>query len=209
MSAGKTCPGASEICSKICYAKKGYYSYTSVKQSYARNEQLRTFADWESKVIDEIKHNKVKTFRIHASGDFDSVNYILKWLRIVQSCPDTNFYAYTRSWAEPYMLDALLQLSAQANMQLWWSTDKSMPEPPRNARVKIAYVSVDSEDAPIYPVDLVFRHKPGKVPIKKMGVNNALVCPVENGVTYKIKMTCERCGFCFSKVRKESCVLVV
>lgn len=40
-----------------------------------------------------------KFVRIHASGDFYSFDYLLKWVRVAIWHPDTTFYCYTKSVA--------------------------------------------------------------------------------------------------------------
>ena len=45
----------------------------------------------------EIQKKKPTHIRIHDSGDFYSIKYLLKWVNIAMDNPDVIFYAYTKS----------------------------------------------------------------------------------------------------------------
>jgi hypothetical protein len=59
---------------------------------------------------------KVKTFRLHVSGDFYSATYTRKWLDIIKVFPGVQFYAYTRSFRVETIRPALEELRALQNM---------------------------------------------------------------------------------------------
>jgi hypothetical protein len=73
--------------------------------------------------------------RIHVSGDFWSTEYIDAWTQICAAFPQTQFWAYTRSWAVAALLNALERLRALGNAHLFASTDPTMPLPPKGWRV--------------------------------------------------------------------------
>jgi hypothetical protein len=135
--AGATCPGASPWCRELmpdgrprCYAEgKAYNRYSNLQQKYSTNPM-------------EFPKRFHPQARIHVSGDFDSVEYIDLWIQKIQDNPSTNFWAYTRSWNVPYLLPKLEELRALPNMQLFASTDVSMPTPPAHWRV--AYIVGDT-----------------------------------------------------------------
>jgi hypothetical protein len=179
------------------------YRMPSVKKSQQNNDDKRKEVDWESRTIAAINKSSTKVVRIHASGDFDTPEYVQAWIRIIQACPDTTFYAYTRSWNVPGMTSSLVALAQLSNMSLWFSADKSMPIPPMFDFTRIAYLSMDDNDQPQYAADLVFRFgKSGttsqKTVMKRMGRFKTLVCPVEQGQERKTDLTCEKCKICFS-----------
>ena len=80
-----TCPFAKE-CVKYCYAQKGNYTRKISKTD--------TFIPLMN---EEIKKKKATHVRIHDSGDFYSINYLLKWIQITNDNKDVIFYAYTKS----------------------------------------------------------------------------------------------------------------
>lgn len=85
------CPG--------CYATKGNYNYNSVKASLAIKTILaRECLDFVKRaIIAQIKAEEIKMVRIHASGDFFSLDYITVWHDIAIVCKDTVFWSYTKN----------------------------------------------------------------------------------------------------------------
>lgn len=146
------CPGASKVCAAVCYAKGYRFRAPTVRLGYQRNYLASLSPEFASDLIEQIlklqrKNRKaygdgyVQVVRMHVSGDFHSVLYVLKWLKVVQALPDVRFYAYTRSWTIPEVMPSLERLRALPNMQLFASVDESMPMPPEGWRV--AYMETD------------------------------------------------------------------
>ena len=84
------CPG--------CYAQKNRYAFGTVKEANARKTVLaRLYPDFVQRaIVAQIKADKVKTCRIHASGDFFSTDYIALWRNVIKACPDCTFWTYTK-----------------------------------------------------------------------------------------------------------------
>ena len=72
----------------------------------------------------------MRPFRLHVVGDFYSLAYIEKWRLIIKSCPDIQFYGYTRSWRDPELLPALEELRRFPNVQLHASLDWTHKDTP-------------------------------------------------------------------------------
>ena len=92
------CPGA-DTCKLICYASKGFYIMPSVKKAYETNyyySKQDNFIELIQKEIDS-KKKKITHIRIHSSGDFYNLDYLLKWLLIADNNPNIIFYCYTKS----------------------------------------------------------------------------------------------------------------
>ena len=81
-----------------CYATKGNYCYSSVKRALAiRTLTARLSLSWLARCITaQIIADKVKMCRIHASGDFDSFEYLMMWKSIVRRFPSVKFWTYTK-----------------------------------------------------------------------------------------------------------------
>jgi hypothetical protein len=126
--AGTTCPGASTECELFCYAKKGNFLRFGLQRKYGE-------------AILKLPGKLPNFVRIHASGDFDTIEYIEFWIDKAKKNPETKFWAYTRSWNVPELVDSLEVLRAQPNVQLFASVDPSMPNPPN---WRIAYVESDT-----------------------------------------------------------------
>jgi hypothetical protein len=90
-----TCPCAGE-CKAYCYAKKGFYNMPSVKKGLAK--RLKLTKDKVDFICSISTESKSKGFvRIHASGDFYSLEYLKCWTMIAACNPLTRFYCYTKS----------------------------------------------------------------------------------------------------------------
>ena len=102
-----TCPYATEMCKKRCFAKKNE-SFKNVRNSRGGN-LAETYKN--TFVVDMIKHfeyqlqrpktqNKLIICRIHTSGDFYSKEYFTKWVEIsdyFKGNKNIMFQAYTKS----------------------------------------------------------------------------------------------------------------
>lgn len=91
------CPFAL-LCVAYCYAQKGSYVWSNVEQAFEKRYQVTKHSNFIEYTISEIKRIKADFIRIHDSGDFYSPKYIQSWFQIIRSCPQTKFYAYTKSF---------------------------------------------------------------------------------------------------------------
>lgn len=98
----KTCPNAG-VCASGCFAKSGAYLFSNVAKKFEERFEATKSQDFEVLLqadLDLIKNRylgkKDILIRIHDSGDFYSQDYLMKWLDIMQSNPDIDFYAYTK-----------------------------------------------------------------------------------------------------------------
>lgn len=198
--AGKefTCVGASALCERVCYAKRGHYRWGTTSAAHRRNLQASRQADFVAWAVDTLRSKYTRVLRIHAAGDFYDHEYTRKWIAITQACPNVLFYAYTRSWSDDTILPELQRLSRGKNVRLWWSIDRQTGPAPLTAGVRRAYMAIDDADARTAPADadLVFRDDPRTV---MKSTNGVRVCPVENGVSTKIPITCSSCGICWKQ----------
>lgn len=102
-----TCPYATELCKKRCFAKKNE-NFDGVRKSREMNfeeSNKDTFAaDMIVTLEDFISKSKYKSkkifVRIHTSGDFYSCDYLKRWIQIADYFNGNNkilFQAYTKS----------------------------------------------------------------------------------------------------------------
>jgi Gene product 88 len=132
LPAGKaySCPGATSVCEKVCYAGKLEKVYKGVRNILVSNfEQLQS-TDLLGKIalLNEMidgfrkdceKRNAEKLFRIHWDGDFYDEEYTRAWQMTIRLNPDVQFWAYTRSdFAVPILIDI-------ENLALYFSTDSA------------------------------------------------------------------------------------
>ncbi len=91
-----------------CYACTGRYNMDNVKDCNALHTLItRSYIDFKKRaIIAQIKADHISIVRVHASGDFDSIEDVKAWLEISAACPDTFFYTYTkRPWQEIEVLN--------------------------------------------------------------------------------------------------------
>lgn len=134
-----TCPYATEMCKKKCFAKKNE-SFKSVRESRSRN-LAETYKD--TFVADMIKHfeyhlqrpkakGKLIIVRIHTSGDFYNLDYFKKWVSIAENFKSNEkimFQSYTKSMP---VLRSYLEGNEDdlqsVNIHFVWSIWKDTPQ---------------------------------------------------------------------------------
>lgn len=195
LPAGKSysCPNATSICSKVCYAGKLEKVYKGVRNVLMTNwEQLKDATRDEMIVLlDEMikdfikdceKKDAPKLFRIHWDGDFFNDDYAYAWKKVIEQNPNVKFWVYTR------VPTAALILNNIDNLSLYFSTDEKNKEHAKNLNVlgiKLAYLA---DTFAIGQADL-------KAMIGKVGAK----CP-ENKKAIPLISTngsaCVSCGLC-------------
>lgn len=103
-----TCPFATELCKKFCYARKAEKAYPDCLPSRQRNFETSKQADFIIRAIFTIlwtlhrdgKKNRTVVVRIHEIGDFYNQSYTSAWLEVAKalSGEKVTFIAYTKSF---------------------------------------------------------------------------------------------------------------
>lgn len=172
LPAGDSCPGASEYCGDVCYAKRGFYVLQ--RERYGTNlDYLRDHpAEYGLQLLAEVAKLKPgSTFRFHTAGDIDSETHVGIIRDICESRPDVDFYLYTRSWNTALRGIIERELFPLPNLTVWASSDPSMPAIPEGWR-----------EARIYPDEIAARA--ARMP----------VCPEQTGK----RTSCSDCGLCWN-----------
>lgn len=120
---GTTCPGATELCKKICYAAKAQRIYKAAAAKRQRNFHASMLDSFAQDMIAEIRDAKLSLVRIHESGDFYNQPYLNAWIEIMKALPGVRFLAYTKSFTLNFS-------AAPQNLSLLWSTDATTTEEP-------------------------------------------------------------------------------
>jgi hypothetical protein len=165
-----TCPGATEECLSICYARRPVEEQGAVYEMWTRNSNT----EYVPPIPDECKY-----LRIHVSGDFSSVEYIQNWIHRLTERPDVKAWAYTRSWRVPEFARALKDLHDLPNIQLFASMDPSTRELPP-AGWRRAWIEGDH------------RLHPRTEYTQRAITTPSLICPEET----KRRANCIECGYC-------------
>jgi hypothetical protein len=113
LPAGVTCPGKTDFCSE-CYAigtEGRPYVYKNVTRNLevlrdkSEDEMYELISEMMREYNETISLRKIPKehdiFRIHWDGDFFSTEYAAAWRRVIEENPQTKFWTYTRSFAEP------------------------------------------------------------------------------------------------------------
>ena len=107
------CPFRSAGCELICYATKGNHVFPSVKKSREKSHEQSKRADFADAMVYTIHTEKQSKryadaemrIRIHESGDFFSVQYLKKWVKVwaqFHTGDGVAFTNYTKSF--PFFL---------------------------------------------------------------------------------------------------------
>ncbi len=83
-------------CHKYCYSSKAEVQYPAVLPSRERNLVASKTLEFADDVVSLLKTRRNKLVRVHESGDFYSLAYIIEWFRIAAELPEYTFYAYTK-----------------------------------------------------------------------------------------------------------------
>ena len=201
LPAVETCGGLSAACAGPdgkCYVLKIYKRRPTVLKAH-QNTYIGVLDALEANDDFELptKIHDGDVFRLHVAGDFFAPVYVYAWIKLMNANPHVQFFAYTRSWRMPDMVESLQELANLPNMTLLLSVDRDTgyPDPIEWAGYRTAFMMVDDNDAPLVQPDTHVVFRDNRFAVLKR-VNGNLVCPTENGIT---KTTCEKCKWCFKE----------
>lgn len=193
-----SCPGATSVCERICYAGKIEKQYKNVFRTLNHNWEELLYADYmtgqpgmeyllrdmmESFSRECDKKGAEKLFRIHWDGDFFSEAYAKAWAYTMRVHDDIQFWAYTRSFQQelnvvPYLWDI-------PNLSLYLSVDSDNRKRADVIRAEYPTVAFAS-----LADTFVEAREMGESPTNCPELNGALPLISEKG------SACVRCGLC-------------
>lgn len=180
-----SCPSATSVCEKVCYAGKLERLRPAVRDALMHNFELLKDAS-ESRMVNLLnamivefeaksdKWNVDKVFRIHWDGDFFNDDYTRAWAKVIKSHPDTKFWVYTRVQRAAYMLKDI------PNLALYFSMDSENAEVAKflsEQGIKIASLGSTFDEAR-----------------QALGAR-AAICPEQRG-QLPLKGACASCKIC-------------
>ena len=195
LPAGKaySCPSATSVCEKICYAGKLEKIFKGAREILMHNWNLLKDATY-NEMYDMLnvmiadfrkdceRRDAPKLFRIHWDGDFFSDDYAMAWHDVILYNDDIQFWAYTRVASAAKLLNSL------PNLSLYFSTDSdnvSTGQELRSNGVRLAYLAQN------FAV--------GQAEMKAMTGRPAAKCPENNKQIPLISQrgsACVACGLC-------------
>jgi hypothetical protein len=186
-----SCPGATSVCEKICYAGnlervfKGVRAVLETNWNQLKDADLDTMISLLDTMLDEFeieaeKRNAEKLFRIHWDGDFFSEEYTFAWENVIRLHPDVQFWAYTRSdFAVPILI-------GMDNLSLYFSADEANKDLAISLKkqygVKLAYLAKDFAT--------------GKSDFAELQDKSAIPCPENNKKIGLISTKGSACVLC-------------
>lgn len=197
LPAGKaySCPGATSVCERICYAGKLEKIFRGTRENLLHNWNLLKDADTDtmyallSEMIAEFvadcqRKNAPMLFRIHWDGDFFSRDYTFAWGRVIKDYPEVTFWVYTRVREAARILDN----QNHTNLSLYFSTDSENTDDAKALSaegIKLAYLAQTFEM--------------GKQDLLELIGKTATRCPENNKALPLISTrgsACVTCGLC-------------
>jgi hypothetical protein len=203
-----TCPGRSTLCSSAWYSHHREQHRPSLRRRYQKNLILSQKSDFVPRVIAFIRRKQIAIVRIHVGGDFYDARYARRWLTIMQTVPEVRFFFSSRSWRLPAIHKVFASTAWLPHVRVWFSCDAQTGLPRQLPdRVHLAWLMTRSDDLPPR-ADLVFRLRRLRRRVCnrvswQRGQGQALVCPVENGVTGH-RTTCSQCGVCWKPLPQDN-----
>lgn len=196
LPAGKaySCPGATSVCEKVCYAGKLEKVFKGTRENLMHNWNLITNASpvemyrLLSEMIAEFvgdcdRRNAEKLFRIHWDGDFFSDLYTYAWASVIKDYPEVRFWVYTRVESAARILNGI------PNLSLYFSTDSENTDT----------AQVLAKDEGINLAYLAQTFAIGKQDLLELVGRNATRCPENNKALPLISTkgsACVTCGLC-------------
>lgn len=136
-----SCPGATSVCTTVCYAGRLEKVYKGVRDALVHNYETLIALDRDgmTAALDQMiidfkadcaKRDADMLFRIHWDGDFFSSDYVRAWSRVIAQHRDVKFWCYTR------VASAVIRLKADnhPNLGLYFSADDDNAATARNLR---------------------------------------------------------------------------
>lgn len=93
------------VCSK-CYALKGRYTFSSVKNAQSYRLSLIDSPDWVDIMVEAINKSATEWFRWHDAGDLQSYEHLLQIIEIAKRTPEVKHWLPTKEYG---FLSRLLQ----------------------------------------------------------------------------------------------------
>lgn len=201
LPAGKaySCPGATSVCEKICYAGKLEKIFRGTRENLLHNWNLlsnATPAEMYSLISEMIAEfvaecqakDKPMLFRIHWDGDFFSEDYTHAWAQVIREYPEVRFWVYTRVESAARILNGI------PNLSLYYSTDSE----------NTATAQVLAKDEGIKLAYLAQTFEVGKRDLLELIDRTAVRCPENNKAIPLISTkgsACVSCGLCIDNRR--------
>ena len=222
---GDKCPFASDLCARLCYAKRGqhrlhYEKYASNYEFTQDKGFVETMCEEIRRVAEAWPQTKLAVC-VHEKGELYSLQYLRKWRQAFEATadlPNVRHYVYTRAWISPRFRKELEAIAkSPGNVRINLSTDREMVKkhgmPERIGDGLVTYLAETDEDLPPEGADLVLRNSGQRSlpPLDSLG--GVTVCPNESRLHFAIRddghalltkgkpvrIRCDECRLCIDR----------
>ena len=139
---GVTCPGATQLCKAVCYARKSGRMYKTARDKRQANLLLSQQKGFGDALAAEIKALELGRIRLHEAGDVYNQAYLDELVHAADVLPWVVFLMYTKSFHLDWS-------KLPSNVVRYWSVDKTttMRVPPGLR----AYLVAKGDQPPVPP----------------------------------------------------------
>ena len=198
---------ATPFCARLCFGNEYKKYKKNILPKLNRNEKLRQREDFWEIMIGALVDSETELVRVHGIGDFDDAYYIYQWHEIARHCHLIEFFAYTRAWRWPSLIEPLTELAALPNFSLILSYDETCKIPPPPIRYTRTSPLLNKQDGPptLMPRDVIaFRSNFSRRrahPLDKVtdGRRKTKICPHQTGAHPELgagPASCYDCRWC-------------
>ena len=227
---GDRCPFATPTCSRLCYAKHGFFpkhaDLHDENYAFAKSDRFVEDMAGEIRRAAGMADGQILSVCLHGKGEFFSLPYLRRWREIIErtsDCGGLRYYAYTHAWTQQDYhseLDAIAKDFPNVRINLSADRDNSREHgvPERIGDGLVTWLAETDSDLPPVgaPVDLVFRStlQRNLPPAETLG--GFRVCPNEAHLFWSrrggkpvmqdgkpLRITCGECRLCIDRSAAE------
>ena len=189
-----------------CYVFKSYRQYKDdvINPHIVNTRAIRTHLRETMEHLDGIlsRKRKVKPIRIHASGEIESTEELMEWMRLSKKHEVWPFYIYTK--AEDYVDEALTKMAKEGyptnffiNISIWHENGIALYNKWKHLPFVRAYAYDDGYDYEAHGLKL-----DGYCPAYRKETKTLKSGKTVTKVVLKHDLTCDKCKLCFGEKAK-------
>lgn len=122
-----TCPNRTKLCESSCYTLKGPSMFKNVRSSRDISYDASKRDDFVEVISSELFRKRGSVVvRIHVEGDFYSLDYMAKWVQIMERNQKHKFFMFTRQWRDSSFLPFIQYINGLPNAEIFASVDEEI-----------------------------------------------------------------------------------
>ncbi len=190
----ETCPNRSNMCEKSCYTMKGPSMFKNVRSSREISYKISKQDTFVTDLNNELSRKRGNVVvRVHVEGDFYDLNYMSKWVQIIEQNQNHKFFMFTRQWRDSSFTPLIRRIHDLPNAEIFASVDEEIrglnevpPSWMRVADIVNTWKEFDSGDYGSY------------IKCANQKIKDKLVSKgMSQGEASKKTVSCSDCTYCF------------